>query len=70
VADPELCPREQPGCVSIPGSVVAKLAGDQQPDDVLSKRLHWQIPDAEILYRAAIPFLRFRDPLTRLFGSF
>jgi hypothetical protein len=31
------------------GSVVAKSAGDQQPDDVLSERLHWQIPDAEIL---------------------
>ncbi len=42
---------------SIPsfGSVVAKSAGDQQPDDVLSERLHWQIPDAEILYLGAIP---------------
>ena len=28
---------------SIPsfGSVVAKSAGDQQPEDVLSERLHW-----------------------------
>jgi hypothetical protein len=49
---------------SIPffGSVVAKSAGDQQPDDVLSERLHWQIPDAEILYRGAIPFLRSEIP--------
>jgi hypothetical protein len=52
------------------GSVVAKSAGDQQPDDALSHRMHWQIPDAEILYRGAIPFLRFRDPPTLLFGSF
>ena len=51
------------------GSVVAKSAGDQQPDDVLSERLHWQIPDAEILYRGAIPLLRFRDPPMLLFGS-
>ena len=28
---------------------------------MLSKRLHWQIPDTEILYRGAIPFLRFRS---------
>ena len=52
-----------------PGSVVAKSADDQQPDDVLSKRLHWQIPDTEILFRGAIPFIRFRDPPTLLFGS-
>ena len=51
-------------------SVAAKSAGDQQPDDVLSDRRRWQIPDAEILYRGAIPFLRFRDPPTLLFGSF
>jgi len=49
--------------------VVAKSAGDQQADDVLGERLHWQIPDAEILYRGAIPFHRFRDPPTLLFGS-
>jgi hypothetical protein len=29
---------------------------------VLSEGLHWQIPDTEILYRGAIPFLWFRDP--------
>ena len=34
-------------------------------DDVLSERLRWQISDAEILYRGAIPFLRFRDALVR-----
>ena len=33
------------------------------------ERLHWQIPDAEILYRGTIPFLRFRDPPMLLFGS-
>ena len=45
-----------------PGSVVAKRADDPQPDDVLSKRRRWQIPDTEILCRGAIPFLRFGDP--------
>jgi hypothetical protein len=45
-----------------PGTIVAKLAGDQQPNDVPSKRPDWLILDAEILYRGAIPFLRFRDP--------
>jgi len=39
------------------------------PDDVLSERPHWQIPEAEILYRGSIPFLWFRDPPTLLFGS-
>jgi hypothetical protein len=32
------------------------------PDDVLSERLRWQIPHAEILYRGANSFLRFGDP--------
>jgi hypothetical protein len=50
--------------------VVAKSAGEQRPDDVLSEKPDWQIPGPEILDRAAIPFLRFRDPLTLLFGSF
>jgi hypothetical protein len=50
------------------GRVVAKSADGQQPDDMLSKRLHWQIPDTEILYRGAIPVLRFRDPPTLLLG--
>ena len=49
-------------------SIVAKSAGDHQPHDSLSKRLHWQIPDTEILYRRAIPVLRLRDPPTLLFG--
>jgi len=48
---------------------VAKLADDPQPDDVLSKRLDWQIPDADIPYRGATSFLRFRDPPTLSFGS-
>ena len=34
---------------------------------MLGERLHWQIPDTEILYRGAIPFLRFRDPPDALF---
>ena len=51
-----------------PGNVVAKPADDQQPNDELSKRLHWQIPDTEILYWEAIPVLRFRDRPTLLFG--
>jgi hypothetical protein len=50
------------------GSVVAKSADDQQPDDVLARRVHWQIPDTEILYRGAIPFLGFGDPPRLLFG--
>jgi hypothetical protein len=39
-----------------------ETANDQQPDDVPSKRLDWQIPDAEILYRGAIPFPVPRSP--------
>jgi hypothetical protein len=52
-----------------PGSVIAKPADDQQPDYVRSKGLRWQIRDTEMLYRGAIPFLRFRDLSTLLFGS-
>ena len=48
--------RKPLGRIRFFGSVIAKSAGDQQPDDVLSERLHWQIPDTEILYRGAIAF--------------
>jgi hypothetical protein len=56
---------------SIPsfGSVVAKSAGDQQPDGVLGERLHWQIPDAEILYLGAISAPPVQRSPTLLFGS-
>jgi hypothetical protein len=36
------------------------------PTTCSAKSLHWQIPDTAILYREAIPFLRFRDPPTAL----
>ena len=52
-----------------PGSVIAIPADDQQADSVLSKGLRWQIRDTEMLYRGAIPILRFRDLPTLLFGS-
>jgi hypothetical protein len=56
---------------SIPsfGSVVAKSAGDQRPDDVLSERLHWQIPDTEILYLGAISAPPVQRSPTLLVGS-
>ena len=45
---------------SIPslGSVVAKSAGDQQPDDVISERLHWQILIPRYSVWEQSPFLR------------
>lgn len=54
--------RKPLGRIRFFGSVIAKSAGDQQPDGVLSERLHWQIPDTEILWEQSCSLVQ-RSPI-------
>ena len=65
------------GAAKVVPLVAKYLVGCQRPVDLgfttttcSAKGLGWQISDGEILDQGAISFLRLRDPLTLLFGSF